>query len=205
MISDQYTILRLLEEHYPHAKSELDHKNAFELLVATILSAQCTDERVNKVTPSLFAQYPTSLKLSQAKFEDVTKIIRSTGFFNNKAKNIIAMSEKLVTDYGGKVPNSMEELVTLPGVARKTANVVLYNSFGKNEGIAVDTHVKRISILLGLTKSTSPEKIEKDLMNLFPRDKWGFLSQSLVLYGRYNCKARKHDQSKCFLGHMAIF
>lgn len=201
VINNPDDILSLLEEHYPNAKSELTHKNAFELLVATILSAQCTDERVNKVTPILFQHYPTPQKLAQAEIADVIAIIRSTGFFNNKARNIIAMSKKLVTDYGGEVPDNMEELVKLPGVARKTANVVLYNSFGKNEGIAVDTHVKRISTLLGLTTNTSPEKIELDLMNQFPREKWGFLSQTLVMYGRYRCKAKKHDQSQCFLGH----
>jgi len=201
VINDPKTIIMLLEEHYPNSKSELTHKSPFELLVATILSAQCTDERVNKVTPVLFKHYPTSQTLTEAPIEDVIKIIRSTGFFNNKAKNIIAMSKQLVADYGGEVPDDIEDLVKLPGVARKTANVVLYNAFGKNEGIAVDTHVRRISLLLGLTKNTNPEKIELDLMKQFPQEKWGFLSQSLVMYGRYRCKAKKHDESLCFLGH----
>lgn len=201
VISDPKTILILLEERYPDAKSELTHRNAFELIVATILSAQCTDERVNQVTPVLFKHYPTSEKLAVADPEKVKEIIRSTGFFNNKTKSIITMSQKVITDYGGKIPDTMKDLVTLPGVARKTANVVLYNAFGKNEGVAVDTHVKRISFLLGLTKHTNPDKVETDLMSKFPQESWGFLSQSLVLYGRYRCKARSHDQSQCFLGH----
>ncbi len=199
--NDPQAILALLEEYYPDAKAELNHKNPFELIVATILSAQCTDERVNKVTPILFKHYPTPEKLATAYIEDVKEMIRSTGFFNNKAKNIINMSQKLVSDYGGKIPDKIEELVKLPGVARKTANVVLYNAFGKNEGIAVDTHVIRISRLLGLTVNNNPDRIEEDLMKQFPKEKWGFLSQSLVLYGRYRCKARTHDQSMCFLGH----
>ena len=193
-------ILKLLEEKFPDAKSELIHTNPFQLLISTILSAQCTDERVNKVTPELFREYPTPQLLSQAELKDIIEIIHSTGFFNNKAKNIKACAIKIVENFNDKVPDNIEDLLTLPGVARKTANVVLYNSFGKNEGIAVDTHVKRISQVLGLTQHTSPEKIELDLMKQFPQEKWGFLSQALVLYGRYYCKAKKHDQTKCFLG-----
>ena len=193
-------IIELLEENFPNAISELTHADPFQLLIATILSAQCTDERVNKVTPILFGRYPTPQMLSEADPVDVIEIIKSTGFFNNKARNIMGASKKIFTDFEGKVPDTMEQLIILPGVARKTANVVLYNSFGKNEGIAVDTHVKRLSQLLGLTQNSDPEKIEKDLMEIFPKDKWGFLSQSLVLYGRYYCKAKKHDETKCFLG-----
>ncbi len=194
-------ILALLEEYYPNAKCELIHKTPFELLIATVLSAQCTDERVNKVTPVLFKYYPTPLDLAKAIPADVSEIIRSTGFFNNKTKNIIGISQIVTANYNGQVPNNMKELIKLPGVARKTANVVLYNAFGKNEGVAVDTHVKRIANLLNLSLSPDPRKIEVDLMKKFPREKWGFLSQSLVLYGRYRCKAKKHDESMCFLGH----
>lgn len=193
-------ILEQLELHFPNAKSELVFQNSFELLVATILSAQCTDERVNKVTPILFEHYPTPEKLAQSTLEDVVKIIYSTGFYNNKAKNIIAMSKKLVEEFDSKVPSDMEKLVTLPGVARKTANVVLYNAFGICDGIAIDTHVKRIALLLGLSNKNDPEKIEQDLMKIIPKDKWGFFSQSIVLYGRYYCKAKRHDITKCFLG-----
>jgi endonuclease-3 len=193
-------VLEELESHFPNAKSELTFANPFELLIATILSAQCTDARVNKVTPVLFSQFPTPLMMSKACHEEISKIIFSTGFYNQKAKKIVNASKKIVDEYMGKVPDEMNDLIKLPGVARKTANVVLYNAFGKSEGIAVDTHVIRISRLLGFTKNSNPDKIEKDLMMLFPRDKWGFLSQSLVLYGRYICKAKKHDTSKCFLG-----
>lgn len=194
-------ILELLEEHYPNAGSELEYNSPFQLLVATILSAQCTDERVNKVTPELFRHYPTAIELAKGDIEKIKEIIRTTGFFNNKAKNIQGAARMIVSNHGGKMPDTMAELITLPGVARKTANVVLYNALGKNEGIAVDTHVIRISNLVGLTKSKDPKIIEIELMKKFPMNKWGFLSQSLVLYGRYICTARKHDQSKCFLGH----
>ncbi len=194
-------ILELLEEHYPNAKSELNFSSPFQLLVATILSAQCTDERVNKVTPELFRQYPTAKELADADIENIKELIRTTGFFNNKAKNIQGAAKMIISEYDGEMPDTMAELIKLPGVARKTANVVLYNALGKNEGIAVDTHVIRISNVVGLTESKDPKKIEIDLMMKFPKNKWGFLSQSLVMYGRYICTSRKHDQSKCFLGH----
>lgn len=197
-------ILKLLEEHYDNAKCELIFSSPFELLVATILSAQCTDERVNKVTPSLFNLYPTPQDLARADIEEIKELIRTTGFFNNKAKNIQGAARMIVEDFGGEMPNTMEKLVKLPGVARKTANVVLYNALGKNEGIAVDTHVIRVSNVIGLTNSKDPKVIEIELMEKFPKDKWGFLSQALVLYGRYICTARKHDQSKCFLGHLPM-
>lgn len=195
-------VLTLLEKNYPHAVCELNHKDCFELLVGVILSAQCTDERVNKVTPLLFKHFPTPETMANANLEEVKKLIYSTGFYNNKAKNIVNMSKKLVEIHKSHVPDTMEELIKLPGVARKTANIILYNCYGKNEGLAVDTHVKRISRLIGLTKETDPVKIEKDLMNEFPQDKWGFVSHALVLYGRYTCSAKKHDNSKCFLGHL---
>ena len=197
-------VLKLLEMHYPNAKCELVFNSPFELLVATILSAQCTDERVNKVTPELFRHYPTVDSLANSDIEELKEIIRTTGFFNNKAKNIQGAAKMIVTHYNDIVPDSMVELIKLPGVARKTANVVLYNALGKNEGIAVDTHVIRVSNVIGLTNSKEPKVIEKELMKQFPQDRWGFLSQSLVLYGRYICVARKHDQSECFLGHYAM-
>lgn len=200
MVLNAEAVLKSLENNFPNAKSELDFKSPFELLIATILSAQCTDARVNKVTPVLFNRFPTPRDMSEASQDEVSKIIFSTGFYNQKTKKIIATAKKIVEEFDGKVPDEMQELIKLPGVARKTANVVLYNAFDKNEGIAVDTHVIRISRLLGFTTNTNPDKIEKDLMELFPRDKWGFLSQSLVLYGRYYCTAKRHDTSKCFLG-----
>jgi endonuclease-3 len=200
MVLDIKDIIRKLESNFPDAKSELDFRNPFELLIATILSAQCTDARVNKVTPILFEHFPTPNAMSVASHEEISKIIFSTGFYNQKAKKIIGTSKIIVEEFDGKVPDEMNDLIKLPGVARKTANVLLYNAYGKNEGIAVDTHVIRISRLLGFTQNTNPDKIENDLMNLFPRKKWGFLSQSLVLYGRYYCKAKRHDTSKCFLG-----
>ncbi len=194
-------ILVLLEEHFPNAKTEINFQTPFQLLVATILSAQCTDARVNIVTPELFRRFPDAQAISDADIEEIKTLIRSTGFYNNKAKNIQNMAKMIIAEFNGCLPENIEDLTKLPGVARKTANVLLYNAFGKNEGIAVDTHVTRIANVLKLTDSKDPKKIEVDLMNQFPRNKWGFLSQSIVLYGRYICTARKHDQSKCFLGH----
>lgn len=204
MTKDVWKVLKLLEKYYPNPQIDLDYSSTYELLVATILSAQCTDERVNKVTAVLFEKYPTPKSLANADMSDVKKIIRTTGFFNNKTKNIIGASQVLVNSFGSKVPDNMEDLLTLPGVARKTANVILHVCFNKSDGIVIDTHVKRISRLIGLTDSDSPEKIEKDLMRIFPKDKWKLLSMSLVLYGRYRCKARKHDETQCFLGHSKI-
>ena len=157
-------ILKRLKKEYPNAQCALTHKSAWELLVATILSAQCTDERVNKVTPELFAKYPTVEDVNNMDIENLKKIIRSTGFYNNKAKNIKGAAKVVVEKYDGKIPDNMEALLTLPGVARKTANVVLSVWFHKNEGVVVDTHVKRLSQRYGLTKEKTPEKIEKDLM-----------------------------------------
>lgn len=194
-------VLSELKKYYKDLKPSLIHKNAFELLISVILSAQCTDARVNIVTPNLFAHYPTPKSLADADIENIKEIIRSTGFFNNKAKNIKACSAMIVNDFGGEVPNTMKDLIKLPGVARKTANVVLGVWFGINEGIAVDTHVKRISKVLGLTNESDPEKIEQDLMKLFPKEEWYYVTLGLIQYGRDFCTARKHDESRCFLGH----
>ena len=184
---------------YPNAHCELDFKTPFELLVATILSAQCTDKRVNMVTPVLFSRYPTVESLARAKQEDVEEIIKSTGFFRNKAKSIIAMAGALVDRHGGAVPSTLSELVTLPGVGRKTANVVLGNAFDINEGVVVDTHVGRLAIRLGLTRLTDPVKVEQELMTLFPRERWTMLSHLLIFHGRRVCDAKKPRCSECSL------
>lgn len=192
-------IFRRLARTYPDAKTALDHHNAFELLCATILSAQCTDARVNLVTPHLFARYPTPEALAAASRTDVEEIIRSTGFFRNKSKSLIGMAQAVVADYGGEVPHSMAELRNLPGVGRKTANVILGNAFGINEGITVDTHVARLSHRLGLTREEDPEKIERDLMPLFPRKHWATLSHLLIFHGRQVCLARVPRCERCVL------
>jgi endonuclease-3 len=180
-----------LQRAYPDAHCALDHRNAFELLVATILSAQCTDKRVNMVTPALFARYPDAASLAAARQEDVEEMIRSTGFFRSKTTNLIAMSNALVDRHGGDVPRDMEALVKLPGVGRKTANVVLGNAFSINEGIVVDTHVSRLSNRLGFVAQDDPVKIETALMPLFPRHDWTMLSHLLIEHGRRICDARK--------------
>lgn len=184
-------IIRILHKRYPRSRTALGHDNPFRLLVATILSAQCTDERVNKITPSLFKKYKTIADFAKARQSILEQDIRSTGFYKNKAKNIIATSKKLVEEFNGRVPDTMDELVTLPGVARKTANIVLSSSFRKAEGIAVDTHVKRLSERLGLSKEKNPEKIEKDLMGIVPRKDWIDFNYLLVDHGRAACIARK--------------
>ncbi|HSA56192.1 MAG TPA: endonuclease III [Gemmatimonadaceae bacterium] len=184
-------LLRRLRELYPEAHCELDHRSAYELLVATILSAQTTDKRVNMVTPRLFKTYPTAATLAAARQEDVEEIIKSTGFFRNKAKSIIGMAGAVVDRHAGRVPGTMAELVTLPGVGRKTANVVLGNAFGIDEGIVVDTHVVRLSQRLGLTKHNDPVRIEQDLMRLFPRESWTLLAHLLIWHGRRICEAKK--------------
>lgn len=183
-------ILKRLKKEYPKAQCALIHKSAWELLVATILSAQCTDERVNKVTPELFAKYPTVEDVNNMDIESLKKIIRSTGFYNNKAKNIKGAAKVVVEKYAGKIPDNMEALLTLPGVARKTANVVLSVWFHKNEGVVVDTHVKRLSQRYGLTKEKTPEKIEKDLMKLYPQEEWERISTLLIHHGRAVATAR---------------
>ena len=195
-------IVRLLRAEYPDATCALDHHNALQLLIATILSAQCTDERVNKVTPALFARYPDAQTLAGADREELEEIVRSTGFYRNKAKNIQEACRRIVAEYGGQVPDSMAELLTLPGVARKTANVVLGNVFRIADGVVVDTHVKRLSERLGLTGETSPEKIERDLMTLTPRDEWIDLSHLLIFHGRRVCNARKPACGVCTVAHL---
>lgn len=188
-----------LADAYPDAHCALDHRSPYELLAATILSAQCTDVRVNMVTPSLFASYPTARELAAAEQEDVEEIIRSTGFFRSKAKNLIGMARALVELYGGEVPRSMDELTTLPGVGRKTANVILGNAFGQNDGVVVDTHVARLAHRLGLVTGDDPVKIERALMKLFPREQWTMLSHLLIEHGRRICDARKPRCAECFL------
>ena len=192
-------ILERLKRTYPEARTALDHRDAFELLVATILSAQTTDVRVNMVTPALFARYPNPAALARARPGDVERIIKSTGFFRNKARSIIGMAQGLVADFEGEVPRTMDQLLTLPGVGRKTANVVLGNAFGINDGIVVDTHVARLSKLLGLTRQTDPVKIEQALMRLFPREDWALLSHLLIFHGRQVCIARRPRCGECVL------
>jgi len=192
-------ILTRLRATYPDARCALDYGNAFELLCATILSAQCTDARVNMVTPVLFAAYPTAETLARASQTDVEEIIKSTGFFRNKARSLVGMAQAVAADHGGEVPGTMDELLTLPGVGRKTANVILGNAYGLNEGITVDTHVTRLSRLLGLTRHDDPVKIEQDLMRLFPRDHWALLSHLLIFHGRQVCIARRPRCGECVL------
>lgn len=188
-----------LARRYADPQTELTWTSPWELLVATILSAQCTDARVNQVTPNLFARWKGPAEMASASQNDVEAVIRSTGFFRNKAKNLRAAAARIMTAYAGEVPRTMEEMLTLPGVARKTANVVLSNAYGVHEGIAVDTHVKRISFRLGLTGETSPDKIERDLVRLFPRQSWGDINHYLVLFGRHVCIARKPACTVCEL------
>ena len=195
-------IVALLKAEYPDAHCELDFRTPYELIVATILSAQCTDVRVNMVTPTLFARYPTAKALSEANPADVEDLVRSTGFFRNKTKSLIGMASALVADHGGQVPDQMEALRVLPGVGRKTANVVLGNAFGKNEGITVDTHVTRLSNLLGLTKETDPIKIEQDLMTLVDRQDWTLVSHLLIWHGRRVCIARRPRCGRCVLAKL---
>ncbi|HSM60453.1 MAG TPA: endonuclease III [Longimicrobiales bacterium] len=190
-------IAPILARTYPELRISLDWKTPLELLVATILSAQCTDERVNRVTPALFARYPTARDYAEADREELEELIRSTGFYRNKAKNIRGMARRVVEEHGGEVPSSMEELVALPGVARKTANVVLSNAFDTHEGVVVDTHVKRLAARLGLTRHTDPAKIERDLMDLLPREQWRPFAWRLILHGRNRCTARKPDCEAC--------
>ena len=185
--------------HYPEAHCALDFKSPFQLLIATILSAQCTDKRVNMVTPALFKRYRTAAALAAAKPEELEELIKSTGFFRNKTKSLLGMSDAIAERHGGKVPDTMDELVKLPGVGRKTANVVLGNAYDKNEGVVVDTHVGRVSKRLGLTRQTDPVKVEQDLMKLFPNDRWTMLSHLLIEHGRRICEARRPKCESCFL------
>ena len=193
------TVVRRLRGEYPDARCALTHGNPYELIVSTILSAQCTDEMVNRVTPALFREYPTAADLAKARLPAVEKLIRSTGFFRNKSKNITGMAKTLVADFDGKVPQTMEELLPLPGVARKTANVVLGVAFGKAEGVVVDTHVHRLTRRLGLTKEDDPGKIERDLMGSLPKEDWIDIGHLLIWHGRRVCNARKPLCERCIL------
>jgi len=184
---------------YPDAHCALDFTTPFQLLIATILSAQCTDKRVNLVTPALFKRYPTPAALAGAKQEELEEIIKSTGFFRNKAKSLIGMATAVDSAHDGVIPDSLDVLVKLPGVGRKTANVILGNAYDKNEGVVVDTHVGRLSQRLGLTKETDPVKIEQDLMQLFPRDHWTMLSHLLIEHGRQICDAKRPKCEACVL------
>ncbi len=195
-------IIDLLEKEYPGVRISLEHSNPFELLIATILSAQCTDKRVNEVTKTLFKKYRSPHDYIRTSQEELEKDIYSTGFYRNKAKNIRKLCEMLVNDFGGKVPDTMEELLILPGVARKTANIVLSGAFGKVEGIAVDTHVKRLSGRLGLTGNTDPDKIEKDLMEIVPKKHRAIFSLLLIQHGRNICFAKKPLCGKCVLNRL---
>jgi endonuclease-3 len=192
-------IIRLLRKHYPQSRTVLEFRNPFEIMVATILAAQCTDERVNKVTPGLFKKYPTPGHFARADRGELEQEVRSTGFFRNKAKNIIGASKKIVEEFGGIVPDSMEKLITLPGVARKTANIVLSAGYGKAEGIAVDTHARRLSHRLGLSREKDPDKIERDLLAIIPKREWLDFNYRLVDHGRAICQARKPRCRDCFL------
>jgi endonuclease-3 len=187
----------VLAELYPDLTVSLDWGTPLELLVATILSAQCTDERVNRVTPALFERYPDAEAFAGADREELEGLIHSTGFYRNKARNIQVMAQRVVSEHGGQVPDSMDELVELPGVARKTANVVLSNAFGRNEGVVVDTHVKRVAGRLGLTGETDPVRVERDLMQVLDADDWHSFPWRMILHGRQRCAARKPDCSAC--------
>ncbi|MGP0127976.1 MAG: endonuclease III [cyanobacterium endosymbiont of Rhopalodia musculus] len=195
-------ILTLLKHIYPDATCSLVYDSPVQLLIATILSAQCTDERVNKVTPNLFLKFPDASSLAQADREELEALIRPTGFYRNKAKNIQGSCQKIVQEFDGKVPQKMEELLSLPGVARKTANVVLAHGFGLNLGVTVDTHVKRLSRRLELTKETNPVKIERDLMKLLPQHDWENFSIRIIYHGRATCRARKPNCLDCQLAHL---
>ena len=192
-------IVTRLEKAYPDAKCALNHANAFQLLVATILSAQCTDVRVNKVTPSLFQKYPTPKDFAALRQEVLEADIHSTGFFRNKAKSIIGAAQRIVNEYRGRMPDTMEDLLTLPGVARKTANCVLGTAFGKATGVVVDTHVQRISHRLGLSSEKTPDKIEQDLMRQIPQNKWIGFAHTIIFHGRQCCIARRPQCSACSL------
>ncbi|WP_035986817.1 endonuclease III [Leptolyngbya sp. KIOST-1] len=195
-------ILIRLKRLYPEAPCSLDFKNPLQLMIATMLAAQCTDERVNLVTPALFAAYPDVYAFAEADIADLEQLVKSTGFYRNKAKNIRAACQRIISEYGGEVPPRMDDLITLPGVARKTANVVLAHGFGINGGVTVDTHVKRITNLLGLTQHSDPVKIERDLIKLLPQPDWENWSIRLVYHGRAVCNARNPQCSRCDLADL---
>ena len=190
-------ILAKLDEAYPNATCELNHKSAFELLIATILSAQCTDVRVNQVTETLFKKYPDAKAFAYATPSELEQEIRPTGFFRNKTKSVMGAGKGILEDFGGEVPRTMEEILTLPGVARKTANVVLGTAYGIPSGIVVDTHVQRIANRLDLTRNEDPKKIEQDLMQVIPKDKWIQFSHQIIWHGRRICQARKPKCAEC--------
>ncbi|MGB6975089.1 MAG: endonuclease III [Terracidiphilus sp.] len=192
-------ILHALDEAYPEAECALTHRSPWELLVATILSAQCTDVRVNMVTPELFRRFPTPAAMARAKQQEIEALIRATGFFRNKAKSIVGAAKKVTEEFGGKVPETLAELITVPGAARKTANVVLGVSFGKAEGVVVDTHVFRIARRLGLAKGDTPQKVEQELMKVLPRERWIGFSHQIIHHGRKVCLARKSRCGECGL------
>lgn len=195
-------ILAILRKTYPNARCALHYRNPLELLIATILSAQCTDERVNRVTPGLFEKYRSAEDYARASVDSLANEIRSLGFFRNKAKSVIACCKAIVEKHAGEVPKTMAELTALPGVGRKTANVVLGNAFGIQEGITVDTHVRRVAARLGLTQHTDPDKIEEDLMRIVPRKDWAMASHWLIWHGRLRCVARKPDCAGCELSEL---
>lgn len=195
-------IYEALQAEYPDAHCALDHKNAFELAVATILSAQCTDERVNKVTPALFKRFPDAESLAGARLEEVEDLVRSTGFFRNKAKSLVGMAEAVSTEYDGDMPKTMDQLTPLPGIGRKTANVILGNAYGIDEGVVVDTHVKRLTRLLKLTREENPVKIERDLMRLFASERWTMLAHLLIWHGRQVCVARRPRCEDCVVAEL---
>lgn len=190
-------ILALLDEMFPNVTCALHHRNPWELLVATILSAQCTDKRVNEVTPGLFAKYPTPEDFAAVRPEVLAEDIRSTGFFNNKAKSVVGAANRVVAEFGGEVPRTIEELLTIPGAARKTANVVLGTAYGIASGVVVDTHVQRIARRLDLTREDEPVKIERDLMKILPREKWILFAHQLIHHGRSLCVARRPRCAEC--------
>lgn len=191
-----------LKRAHPDAHCELDHQTPLQLLIATILSAQCTDKRVNMVTPLLFRTFPTAAALADAPQEKLEEMIKSTGFFRNKAKSLIGLGKALVERHKGEVPNTMAELVQLPGVGRKTANVILGNAFRKNEGVVVDTHVGRLSLRLGLTREKDPVKVEQELMALLPQEDWALLAHVLIFHGRRVCDARAPKCQICVLSEI---
>jgi len=200
--SKSIEILKILKQLYPSATCSLNYETPLQLLVATILSAQCTDERVNKVTPQLFKRFPDAESFAHADRAEIEDLVRSTGFYRNKAKNIQLACQKIVKDFNGNVPQTMEELLTLAGVARKTANVVLAHAFGIIVGVTVDTHVKRLSNRLGLTTKSNPIHIEQDLMKLLPQPEWENFSIALIYHGRAVCNARKPNCPQCQLNHL---
>ncbi len=195
-------VLACLARRYPDLSRHLDAADAWQLLVATVLAAQCTDARVNTVTPGLFRRWPDPAALAEAPLEELEAVIRSTGFYRNKAKNLSAAARRVVEVYGGETPRTMAELITLPGVARKTANVVLWGAYGINEGLAVDTHVKRIAYRLGLTDRTDPVDVEQDLLPLFPQAEWGAVNHRMVAFGRDVCTARSPRCNACELASL---